>query len=584
MTVAVVNKALKAAIYRSYSHWDTKSPPLPPRSRLFHLEPVGIGTPEVESFTSYIGRIAAEHSVSPRKLLSKEVFAPLGKQSPYYSTAASFSGTPLNGMGRLAKTVVAALEKLTLRTDIRYMTLLMWENILSLHHLLRTKRAWCAICYEESLRGNKPIYERLRWVFKAILFCPVHHERLVTTCPHCNNRLPVMATSYRPGYCSKCLRWFGLSSNRLSKSTVRQSIPVVEPAHDLQTSHLLGEFLSCASNFSLPPSNQPLTANLTKHITQDAHRSINLFSDIVGVWSGTIRQLLAGKTKLRLPVLIRMCARLNISPLDLLSDQGKEGMLNARHLILGQVSSLQQQMTWAEVESKLRAALQEPLPPSMEAIARCVGRYPPPIKRRFPELCEQIICRYWEYMSGKHATPKEIRRALRAALKEPPPPSLQSVFRRLGCRDTGYYYYSNYPDLCSAVAQRYINHRNKPFDKDTDRERLRLALKENPPPSFSEVAKRFDHSREFVRKKFPELSKAVTARYLHYQTVLRKDKAERLRRVIREAAERIVAAGLYVSEARIKEYTRHQLHSLGRSCHFKAALREVKAEMGLTSQ
>jgi len=96
----------------------------------------------------------------------------------------------------------------------------------------------------------------------------------------------------------------------------------------------------------------------------------------------------------------------------------------------------------------------------------------------------------------------------------------------LGCRDTGYYYYSNYSNLCVAPAQRYLNYRNNHFDRDLDCERLRAALIEDPPPSFSEVARRLNHKRDFVREKFPELSKAVTVRYLNYQSVLRKDKAQ----------------------------------------------------------
>lgn len=583
--MAASNKALKPAIYRSYSHWDTISPSLPHRSRLFHLEPIGIGTPEVESFTSYIGRIAAEHSVSPRKLLLKEVFLPIGKRSVYYSSSASFLSALINGMGGLAKITVTAFEELTIRYDIQFMTLLMWENILSLHQLLRTSMAWCGTCYEERLREKKPVYEQLMWAFEAVSFCRSHQERLVTICPHCKHKLPFLATSYRPGYCSRCLRWLGTLAHRGAKPSVKKSISTPELAKELQTSYLLGELLSCTSRFSLPPSNQTFIANLTKHVTQDARRSINLFSDIVGVWSGTIRRLLMGETKLRLPVLLQLCARLNIRPLDLLSDQGNEELISTRHLILGQDIPLQKELTpWVEVEARLRAALQESIPPSMEAIARRMGRHPPTVKGHFPELCEQIISRYRKYINGRHPPPKEVKRALRAALKEDPPPSLQRVFRRLGCHDTGYYYYSNYSDLCFAVAQRYLDHRNNPFDRDVDRKRLQAALIEDPPPSFSEVAKRFAHSREFVRRKFPELSKAVTDRYLSYQTASRKDNAERLRRVIREAAEQIVDAGLYVSEARIREYAKRHLSSFGRASLFKKALREVRSEMGLISQ
>jgi TniQ len=45
----------------------------PAHSRLYHLEPIGIGTPSVESLTSYIARLAAAHSVHPRNLLLCEL-------------------------------------------------------------------------------------------------------------------------------------------------------------------------------------------------------------------------------------------------------------------------------------------------------------------------------------------------------------------------------------------------------------------------------------------------------------------------------------------------------------------------------
>ncbi|HEY0323630.1 MAG TPA: hypothetical protein VGC66_21935 [Pyrinomonadaceae bacterium] len=104
---------------------------------------------------------------------------------------------------------------------------------------------------------------------------------------------------------------------------------------------------------------------------------------------------------------------------------------------------------------------------------------------------------------------------------------------------------------------------------------------EEPPPSFSEVARRFRHNREFIRRKFPELSKAITAQYTHYQSAVHKETAERLRNVIREVIEQIIASGLYVSEARVKEYAKQQIAKIGRDSLFKQALREVKSEMDL---
>jgi DNA-binding Lrp family transcriptional regulator len=110
---------------------------------------------------------------------------------------------------------------------------------------------------------------------------------------------------------------------------------------------------------------------------------------------------------------------------------------------------------------------------------------------------------------------------------------------------------------------------------------LQDALSEDPPPSLSELARRLQHSREFVRRKFPELSEAIVVRYTQYQVSLRKERADSLRRLIREAVKYIAAAGLYASVARVKEHLKPHLPGVGREDLFRQAFSEVKTEMGI---
>jgi len=62
-----------------YEGWDLARPPIPPRSRLFSLEPVGIGTPGVESLTGYVARLATTHGVLVRRLVEDEILPLLGR-------------------------------------------------------------------------------------------------------------------------------------------------------------------------------------------------------------------------------------------------------------------------------------------------------------------------------------------------------------------------------------------------------------------------------------------------------------------------------------------------------------------------
>jgi hypothetical protein len=110
---------LKADSFYAYDAWDIAPPGIPPRSRLFHLKPLGIGTAQTESCTSYIARLAAEHHTSAGSLFTHEL-APASNK-PYLPSSKSkfiqsvlstsfYPATPaLNGLGNTAKDWVEVL-------------------------------------------------------------------------------------------------------------------------------------------------------------------------------------------------------------------------------------------------------------------------------------------------------------------------------------------------------------------------------------------------------------------------------------------------------------------------------------------
>lgn len=461
------------------------------------------------------------------------------------------------------------------------MTLQMWRKTLSHQLLLRKNRAWCRSCYKERLVAGEPPYELLLWSLNDVTSCTKHGERLCAKCPHCKRQLPFLATDYYPGYCSSCGQWLGTYSTGISKQS-RERVTKAELSRQFKIQHVIGELLSTSTSFVSQPSRQTFIANLIRLIENHAKSNINEFSDMVGMWSGTVRRLLASESKLTFGNLYLICSRLDVGPTDLLAEQGNEEYLKRRQIVVKDLPSLGRITSWSEIGAKLEAALQEYPPPSMQSVARKLGYNSPKVRRHFPELCERIISRYKEYQKNRHPSPAEIRRALRTALKQSPPPSLQMVLRGLECKDTGYYYYYNYRDLCLKVSRRFLNYRSKPFNEDKDPRRLEAMLVEEPPPSFSEVARRFRRKRDFLQHKFPELSKAITARYKRYQGALRKRNAKRLCSAIKEAVRQIIALGQYASERRVKKLVRQQFPLLGRDSLFKQILREVKTEMGLT--
>src|SRR5918992_5709155 len=98
---------------RSYPVFNNALPLIPPRSVLYQMKPIGVGTPFVESLTSYICRLAAVHSLSFGALyefllvpsLNKAYLTTPSHLSPASTLNGSFRGRSknINGTGTLAQ-------------------------------------------------------------------------------------------------------------------------------------------------------------------------------------------------------------------------------------------------------------------------------------------------------------------------------------------------------------------------------------------------------------------------------------------------------------------------------------------------
>lgn len=145
-------------IYTEYEHWAPVITEIPPRSRLFPLVPVGIGTGQSESLTSYVMRLAEAHCLYVTTLYSlilhPAVRAEVENQDSEGSRIAlkgahgiTRSGHTWNGVSEVASRHVRALERLTCVKDLHLLTWLPWEAALS--HQLRQRRAWCPACFSQ---------------------------------------------------------------------------------------------------------------------------------------------------------------------------------------------------------------------------------------------------------------------------------------------------------------------------------------------------------------------------------------------------------------------------------------------------
>ena len=104
--------AMEMAI-EEFEAWDTDTSLLPPVTRLYHLSPIGLGTPMVESLSGYIVRLAEAHCVSAGVLYGKKSrrWRPKATFLPSaLPTTHGYSTHTINGFGSPASRFCASLR------------------------------------------------------------------------------------------------------------------------------------------------------------------------------------------------------------------------------------------------------------------------------------------------------------------------------------------------------------------------------------------------------------------------------------------------------------------------------------------
>src|SRR5712692_6364911 len=303
-----------------YDKWDLTPLSIPPRSALYAPSPIGMGTPLVESLTSYITRLAEAHCVFSGILVSKMIaplvpgYSPLQKQHSLFADSGGRSNL-LNGTGRPASYAIQALELLTSRADLCYLTCLPLTTILPSRAkgLFRLTKAWCSACYEQWRTEGQALYDPLLWTFQVITHCPSHRQRLSTHCPYqdCTRTLPGIGWRARVGYCSYCQRWLGAPSRFGSHDF--SSLENKEWLWQQWVTQTVGEVLA-----SLPIHSTPLERNRIQQVIVHAlhHLTAGNFSAFtreLGIQLATVHQWHQGKALPELSMLLQLCYRLDLS-------------------------------------------------------------------------------------------------------------------------------------------------------------------------------------------------------------------------------------------------------------------------------
>jgi hypothetical protein len=393
-----------------YELWDVTLPPLPPRSRLYYLAPIGLGTPYVESLTGYVARLAETHNVRTRTLVVHELIPLLGRRhlsKEVNNSLSSFwaEGTrAVNGIRTLARDWGQVLQELTGRRDLHFLTLSTWAEVLTPKGLLRPTRAWCPACYEEWAQAGQPVYEPLLWTVEVVKVCPRHRRRLSARCPYpdCGQTLPLLGPDSKPGYCSRCDRWLGIPE---TTAPVGNQVPAEDELRwQTWVVDSVGELLAAAPGLAAPPRKERIAQAIAACVEQGMVRGLATVSCELGLHRDRVRYWLKRGGVPQLDLLLRLCHRFGISPLHFLTEEPlivDRAKMNTpmRKEPTRIHRTPPRPLDVEQVRLALEAVLMsdEHPPPAMRQIAKRLGRHHATLIQHFPELCHSISARYKAY-------------------------------------------------------------------------------------------------------------------------------------------------------------------------------------------
>ena len=613
---------------------------LAPVSRLYHWEPIGVGTPDVESLTSYISRLAGAHLLELQTLL-RHIIAPLIEGSRLRKFDAEAvkryvvpSPNLINGGGTLAEVWVRALEELTLRRDLRSLTALPWGASASQRLLLKRGKAWCPSCFEHSRQEGGVMYEPLLWSFVDVSVCPSHRRILEQICPNCKLR-PSIITNSPPGHCSRCRGWLGNE-----RHTAGGHIPNSD--HRLTASQNVREWVGVAQNLLSPPSRDDSVLRLCNYIDLLTNGRANAFGRLLNISGREVRKW---RSQTRMPtvgVLLKIAAGLKTTLAGLLTgwalvvpslkpEECLERIREGTHL---------KYLNREEVERAFVAALNEEPPPTIREFAARLGyKVPTQLYSRFPELCRQLSRKSRAAGHYRLQRPRfsekdkrKMRAALVSALKQSPTPPLTKIAAGLGLKHVitlrrwfpklyiqvkanraagqvkfledvklrldevteewpppkpaevaerfGYKHFSSvnnsFPEVASVIQDRYAEWVGQL--KSEVPAVLRDALVQNPPPSLSETATLSEYSLTTLRKYYPELCRAIIERRKNYLRRLTPTRRREFKELVRGMAVDLLHQGQYPSANRVWPLMANR-PNLG-FVTLTEVLRELRQEMG----
>jgi hypothetical protein len=375
---------------------------------LFPLPVFGTGTAMVEGLPSYLHRLSGAHGLPLTTLLTHTILPAMGANyaaSGCGSLITGRRGTRLLFSTTVSLDLIKILPQLTGQSSFDQCISSNLQTAFSFKRDVRGVWSWCPLCLEQWIHESKPIYFPVIWNLTPYHICTDHLVALLTACPRCGLRYPLVRRDVWTIECRRC------GALQIGATALANNPSAVDPSNwDWKTSVRTKEILEWAANKREIPT-QIFKENLSTLLSESI--SFESLTKSLGISYQTVQKWKHNVCKPRLLSVINLSINLGI-PVQDFYESHLIGIDHPQSTPRPKLYPPRISGNWKTIEAALRDAL-NPLSTESISLAKiCVkfGASRPAIFRRFPELSAAVVKKYQD-ISRANLTQNRKRREAR---------------------------------------------------------------------------------------------------------------------------------------------------------------------------
>jgi len=358
---------------------------------LFRTTPLGVGSDGVESFSSYIVRLASVHGLSVnefRAILLNRYLADPGCIDE--RVRSKYAIPNLANLVRPTDFSYQMVDLVEMATGERVLSLLTFHALGNefgrQRAVFRQEIAWCPLCLSDQIDSGQALHLKLAWSIKEYSVCHIHGCLVVQQCPACNGDQNSLRMRRSFGECTRC-----------GNSLVGRGVFTPEATQlRVYVQDLIGLIAGINEN-----PGEKLSYHAAMRCLDGVYSEIRRREKALGlsevVPQDELHSILYGTTELTLPVLRRLAYRLDLDLYQLLSgrlepvtrplDESWLMILPANLRPKPKRPRICRGLLLARLEAALQRS-EAPLP--LSAVARLAGTTTGAVEYRFPSFARQV--------------------------------------------------------------------------------------------------------------------------------------------------------------------------------------------------